>query len=69
MALSGLARPRSGQDMGRRDGQRRQKGAGAHRAGWEGWSLTDAAQAPTPRPAQSVAGIEAAIPIPSVTLA
>lgn len=73
--------PRSGQAMGRKDGQTdgqtRGKGAGAppHTQGAVGGPdrvcqlpAPAAARAPPPQPAQSAAGIEAAIPNPSVTL-
>lgn len=65
---------RSGQVMGRRDGWRRGMGAGAH-AGWGGVGVSQlpapatAHVTPPPNPAQSMAGIGAAIPNPSVTLA
>lgn len=54
--------------------KRRAEGAGAHTEGGVGGPPSvspapAAALAPTPRPGQSVAGIEAAIPNPCVTLA
>lgn len=68
---------RSGEGIGRRDGQRRGERTGAMEGGvrrpesdsGRPLAAPAAALASTPRPVQSVARIEAAIAVPSVTLA